>query len=66
MNSYPPVKTGSTSTDEDDAAEARDTLASALLQMDETNGLILVQLRLLNVRFEAMAETTIEETDLEK
>ena len=63
MTSYPPIKT-------DDGAEAFAETNALLLQLlreaQEHNGRVLTELKLLNARFEAMAETHINEVDLEK
>lgn len=66
MASYPPVKTDKLTLSEEGTSDLSRLLREALLQMNEQNGLILNELRLLNARFEAMAETHINESDVEK
>lgn len=63
VDTFSAEKTGLTS---ESISELSDGFTKALQDLTEQNGLVLLELKLLNARFEAMAETYIEESDVEK
>lgn len=67
MASYPPVKTGSSiDLSEETLASLQHIFDSALQQIADQHTLMLTQSKLLNLRFEEMAETHLNESDVEK